>query len=114
MIGKSLRPILFASTSVEFELFAPRLTDPKTQNVRMLYFGVRPNLDLTCDLNLKILSKDMYQSTSTFGRHLPRLATTPSFRDNRVVIPPPPPSSAETSVNAELTSQCWVNQSMLG
>ena len=40
----------------KFELFAARLTDLRVQNVKALHFDLSPYLDLTHDLNNKILT----------------------------------------------------------
>ena len=50
-------PWTYIGTFGEIELFAVRLTDTMTQNVKTLYFNLRPDLDKTRQLNLKILRK---------------------------------------------------------
>ena len=47
-----------AALWVSVDLFAARLTDPRAQKVKTLHCDLRPDLDLTCDLNLRILSMD--------------------------------------------------------
>ena len=49
-----LRHIL-TRTLGRFELFSDRLTDPRAQNMRTLYFDFWPGIDMICGLNLKML-----------------------------------------------------------
>ena len=48
----------YTSTLGEFELFADYLTDPRAPNAKILHFNLWPDLDLTHDHNIKMLTID--------------------------------------------------------
>ena len=79
----------------EFQPSGSIILDPRAQNVKTPNFDLWPDLDLTCDLNLKFAKWFWSVLSRAFECRLARLSTNNGSWDSggRGVISPPPPQA---------------------